>query len=128
MSLQPINTHAFITQCIENARESLISEKEDLSVASSIYEQDSVMMHYLEGDKYNSDELSIPCMENNSLSTTSLTRDDEQCSLDTLEMEDLSAKPSHDEQFSLDRLEMEDLSAKPSHNSLCSLDNANTPK
>jgi len=45
-----------------------------------------------------------------------------------LEIEDLSAKPSHDEQFSLDRLEMEDLSAKPSHNSLCSLDNANTPK
>jgi len=58
MLLQPINTHACIIQCIENARESVIPEKEP-----SIYEQDSITMHYLEGDKYNSDILSIPCME-----------------------------------------------------------------
>jgi hypothetical protein len=54
MTLQPIDTYAFIIQCIKNASESLILEKEDLSDASVLHEQDSILVHYMETDKYDS--------------------------------------------------------------------------
>jgi hypothetical protein len=91
MSLQPIDTHAFIIQCIENARESLTLEKEDLSDASILHEQDSILVHYMETDKYDTNEFSTPYTDNNTLSTQSLASDDEQYNIDFMEVEDPSS-------------------------------------
>jgi hypothetical protein len=109
MSLQPIDTHAFIIQCIENARESLTLEKEDLSDASILHEQDSILVHYMETDKYDTNEFSTPYTDNNTLSTQSLASDDEQYNIDLMEVEDPSSNYN------------------PEYNAIEEMNNTNTP-
>jgi hypothetical protein len=109
MTLQPIDTYAFIIQCIKNARESLILEKEDLSDASVLHEQDSILVHYMETDKYDSTEFSTLYMDKNTLSTPSLASDDEQYNIDLMEVENPSSNYN------------------PEYSAIGEMDNTNTP-